>query len=174
MMQSDVQNNICNYSIASYSVVNLHSYDNSNYCSQHFIMVIYGLLEVATLVNCSLTLEAITGVQYVRLDLMMMLDMLHVDNQDIYSPVMSILTASMLTSLQCNCFQSLHTIVAMSRRFTDIVAYVQLCIFGLATFSFKNEIVNDKLQIKTCQELVEKLYIPMLKELNACNQIAIA
>ena len=43
-------------------------------------MVIYGLLGVAALVNWSLTLEAMTGVQYVRLDLMMMLAMLHVGN----------------------------------------------------------------------------------------------
>ena len=61
----------------------LHSYhDNSNYYfSWHIIfMVIYGLLGVAALVNCSLTPAAITGVQYVRLDLMMMLEMLHVHN----------------------------------------------------------------------------------------------
>ena len=43
-------------------------------------MVIYGLLGVAALVNCSLTPAAITGVQYVQLDLMMMLEMLRVDN----------------------------------------------------------------------------------------------
>ena len=43
-------------------------------------MVIYGSLGVAALVNWSLTLAAITGVQYVRLDLMMMLEMLRVDN----------------------------------------------------------------------------------------------
>ena len=41
---------------------------------------IYGLLGVEALVNCKLTLEAIAGVQYVRLDLMMMLEMLRVDN----------------------------------------------------------------------------------------------
>ena len=43
-------------------------------------MVIYGLLGVAALVNCSLMLDMVTGLQYVRLDLMMMLEMLHVDN----------------------------------------------------------------------------------------------
>ena len=43
-------------------------------------MVIYGLLGVAALVNWSLTMEAIAGVQYVRPDLMMMLAMLRVGN----------------------------------------------------------------------------------------------
>ena len=43
-------------------------------------MVIYELSGMTTLVNWSLTLDMVTGVQYVRLDLMMMLEMLHVDN----------------------------------------------------------------------------------------------
>ena len=43
-------------------------------------MVIYGLLEVAALVNWSLTLDMVAGVQCVKMDLTMMLEMLRVDN----------------------------------------------------------------------------------------------
>ena len=52
---------------------------NNNYFPQH-IMVIYGLLGVEALVNCSLTLDMVAGVQYVWMDLMMMLETLHVNN----------------------------------------------------------------------------------------------
>ena len=43
------------------------------------------------------------GVLYVVVDLMMMLQMLHVDNQDMYDPVMSIVTATGVVCLNLFC-----------------------------------------------------------------------
>ena len=43
-------------------------------------MVIYGSLGAVEMVCCSLTLVDMTGVLYVVMDLMMMLEMWHVDN----------------------------------------------------------------------------------------------
>ena len=48
----------------------------------------------------------ISGAQYVQMDLVMKLELLHVDNWDMEEPLMSILTASMLfkvtSYLKCN------------------------------------------------------------------------
>ena len=43
-------------------------------------MVIYESMEVVTLANCSFTMNLVTGEQYVKVDLMIMLEMLRVDN----------------------------------------------------------------------------------------------
>ena len=62
------------------------------------IMVSYRSEGEQNLVNWSFTMDLI-GVEYVQMDLMIMLEILHVDSWDSEDPVMSILMASMLTSI---------------------------------------------------------------------------
>ena len=57
--------------------------------------VIYESMRAVILANWRFRVCLVNGVQYVILDLMTMLQMLHVDNQDMYSPVKSTLTTSM-------------------------------------------------------------------------------
>ena len=51
------------------------------------------------MINCSFRVTMVSGVQYAEMDLMMMQQTLHVDNWIIYGPMMSMATASMLTSV---------------------------------------------------------------------------
>ena len=62
------------------------------------IMVSYRSEGEENLVNWSFTMD-LTGVEYVQMDLVMMLEILHVDSWDLEDPVMSLLMASMLTPI---------------------------------------------------------------------------
>ena len=62
------------------------------------IMVSYRSEGEENLVNWSFAMD-LTGVEYVQMDLVMMLEILHVDSWDLEDPVMSLLMASMLTPI---------------------------------------------------------------------------
>ena len=95
------------------------------------------------------------GVLYVVVDLMMMLQMLHVDNQDMYDPVMSIVTATGVVCL--NLFCCLQFILYQFVDEFGCIAYACL-LYNLIIFTFIHLQITSLIESSSCM-VVQTQYL---------------